>query len=83
MGRARRARPFLGGPQKRTGFESKVGAVAGPTAQQLATMAGVLSDLGSAQYTDRTAHQIRRLVPGQSLFWAQPGFDALENAFSP
>lgn len=76
-------RPFLGGPQRRTGFESKVGAIAGPTAQQLATLAGVLSDLGSLQYTDRTAHQIRRLIPMQSLFWAQPGFDALENALSP
>lgn len=76
-------RPFMGGPQRRVGFESKVGAVAGPTAQQLATVAGVLSDFGSGQYTSGTARQIRRLMPAQSLFWAQPGFDALEHAMKP
>lgn len=64
-------------------FRSKIGAVAGPTADQMARAAGILTDFASLEYDRHTASALRRMMIGNNLFWASPVFDQIENAMRP
>lgn len=64
-------------------FASKIGATLGPSAQQAATLLNIGADLATLDYDKWTARNLRRLMPGQSLFWAQPFFDTMEDLAYP
>jgi hypothetical protein len=71
------ARPLLGDKGKATMGSTKIGAIAGPSAQQGINFYGVLNDTLSGKSDERTATTMRMLMPGAGLFYLQPPMEAL------
>lgn len=75
---------MMGVPQPyNASFRGKIGSVLGPTADQMARSAEILTDIAGLNYDRYTASALRRMMIGNNLFWASPAFDQIEKGMRP